>query len=424
MPWTPLLNGAQRNAALAAMRDITAALAENPQACRLIENQSESEARVTNAGLAVGQAGTAVSFGYLSLVHPDEPSYAPAARRLIADSAGVMATHVMSPLLYGGFTGIAWALAKLRAWKIVKAGDPSFAPVDKALLSLVSRDGWDDTVELIAGLAGCLVYALARLPNPDAQRILERGLGIFERTAETTADGFTWFVPSSFLTSTTLERAPEGCYNLGVSHGNPGVFSVVAEIHRLGIDPPRSRRILEESVRWVLAQELDGGVFPSLIGPGVDPKPARVAWCYGSPGIPIALLRAARALDRDDWRETALRLAKIAAATPFEASGVIDPPFCHGAVGLMHQFNRLYQETGIPLFADAARTWFDRTLDYRLEGEGVAGFWAKSLPGPAKYPEPGMLYGAAGIAAVFAAAVSDVEPSWDAMFALSDAGTA
>jgi lantibiotic modifying enzyme len=421
--WNPLLDGAQRNTALAAVRDITSALADPPP-CSVIQNQSETAARITNASLAMGDAGMAVGFGYLSLVHSDEPSYAAAARRLMTNAAGVMSRHAMSPMLYSGFTGIAWALAKLRDWKIVNAGDASFNTIDKALMTYVGRDDRQTEVELIAGLAGCLVYALARLPNPDAQRIIERGLQGLEVSAEKTAEGFTWFVPASHLYSKTLERAPEGCYNLGVSHGNPGVISVVAEIHRLGIDPPRTRRLLEESVRWVLAQEIPGGLFPSLIGPGVDPKPARVAWCYGSPGIPIALMRAAHALNRDDWRETALRLAKVAAETQFEASGVIDPPFCHGAAGLMHQFNRLYQETGIPVFAGAARAWFDHTLRYRVEGEGVAGFAARSLPGAEKYPEPGMLYGVAGIAAVFAAAVSDVEPSWDAMFALSDAGTA
>jgi hypothetical protein len=328
------------------------------------------------------------------------------------------------PSFYGGFTGIAWALARLRAWKAVPVSEQSFARIDQALLTYVDREDWPYPVELIYGLAGCLVYALARLPSPEGLRIVECALRALEVSAEETPDGITWFVPASHLHSTTLERAPEGCYNLGVSHGNPGVISVLAEIHRLGIETARTRRLLEESVRWVLAQELEGGLFPSLIGPNVDPKPARVAWCYGSPGIPIALLRAARALDRDDWRETAVRLATIAAETPFEKSGVIDPPFCHGAAGLMHQFNRLYQETGIPLFADAARQWFERTLSYRVEGEGVAGFSARSLPGAEKYPEPGMLYGVAGTAAVFAAAVSDVEPAWDAMFALSDAGTA
>lgn len=423
MAWKPLLDGAQRDAAVAVVRDIGSTL-HDPPPCSVIQTWSEEAVRVGNASLGVGIAGTALGLGYLSRTHGnDDPSYAVVARRLIADAAQAIAKGEFAPTLYGGFVGIAWALAKLRSWNVVQVGDASFAAVDKALVTHVDREDWPDPVELIYGLAGCLVYALARLPNPDAQRILELGLRAFEVSAEVTGDGLTWFVPASRLHSTTLLRAPEGCYNLGVSHGNPGVISVLAEIHRLGIDPPRSRRLLEGTVRWLLAQELPGGNFPSLIGPRVDPKPARISWCYGSPGIPIALLRAARALDRDDWQATALRLATVAAEVPFERSGVNDPPFCHGAVGLAHQFNRLYQETGIPLFADAARTWFDRTLAYRVEGKGVAGFSSRSMPNEEEYPEPGIVYGAAGIAAAFAAAVSDVEPSWDAMFALSDAGT-
>lgn len=408
---------------MAAVRDIGIALHDPPPPSAL-QPESKEAVRMGNASLGIGNAGTAVGLGYLSLTHRDEPSYAAVARRLIAEAARTIATGVTTPTLYGGFVGIAWALAKLRAWNIVEVGDASFAVVDKGLVTHVDRDDWDEEVELIYGLAGCFLYALARLPNPDAQRVLERGLHAVERTAEKTDEGITWFVPASRLHPLMLEKAPEGCYNLGLSHGNPGVISVLAEIHRLGIDPPRSRRLLEESVRWLLAQEIPGGWFPALIGPRIERKAARVSWCYGSPGIPIALLRAARALEHDDWHATAIRLATVAAKVPFEYSGVTDPPFCHGAAGLMHQFNRLWQETGIPLFADAARRWFDHTMAYRVEGTGVAGFSSRSMPDGQEYPEPGIVYGAAGIGAVFAAAVSDVEPTWDAMFALSDAGTA
>lgn len=423
MVWKPLLDGARRESALAVVREIGTAL-HDPPPCSVLEPHSENGVRIARASLGVGHAGMALGFGYLSRTHRDEPSYVASARRLIADAAQVITKGVSGPTLYGGFVGIAWVLAKLRAWKVVEVSDTTFAAVDKALLTYVDRDDWPHSVELIYGLAGCLVYALARLPDPDALRIIERGLRAFEASAEVTDDGITWFVPASQLHSGTLERAPEGCYNLGVSHGIPGIFSVLAEIHRLGIDTTRTRRLIEGTVRWLLTQEIPGGYFPSLIGPRVDPKPARVSWCYGSPGIPIALLRAARALDRDDWHATALRLAAVAAEVPIERSGVIDPPFCHGAVGLMHQFNRLYQETEIPRFADAARTWFDQTLAYRAEGRGVAGFLSRSMPDEEAYPEPGIVYGAAGIAMALAAAASDVEPSWDAMFALSDAGTA
>jgi lantibiotic modifying enzyme len=420
--WNALLDGAQRDAALATVREIAAALAEPPP-CHRLADDSESAARVANATLSLGHAGTALSLGYLSLVH-DEPSYAANARTLIASAASVLGKEVMRPTLYGGFVGIAWALAKLRAWGVVAATDASFAAIDRALVTWVGQEDWPHPVELIYGLAGCLVYALARLPGADAQRVIERALHALEVSAEATADGLTWFVDPMHLRSTTLERAPEGCYNLGLSHGNPGVISILAEIHRLGVDPPRTRRLLEESVRWVLAQELEGGRFPSLTGPGVNAKPARVAWCYGPPGVAIALLRAAQALGREDWHAHAVRIATLAAKTPPDDTGVVDPPFCHGAVGLMHVYNRLYQETGVKTFADAARGWFDRTLEYRREGIGIAGFGARLFVGPEHYGEPGMLYGVAGIAASFAAAISDREPSWDAMFALSDAGTA
>lgn len=424
MSWTPLLDGAQRDAALAVVREIGIAL-NDPPPPSVLQPWSPEAVRMGGASLGIGNAGTAVGLGYLSLTHGDDPSYAAIARRLIASAAQAIATGVTTPTLYGGFVGIAWALAKLRAWNVVDVGDSSFAVVDQGLVRHFDRDDWDDdAVELIYGLAGCFLYALARLPSPDALRVLERGLHAVEKSAEVTDDGITWFIPASRLHSLMLDKAPQGCYNLGLSHGNPGVISVLAEIHRLGIDPPRSRRLLEGSVRWLLAQEIPGGWFPALIGPGIELKPARISWCYGSPGIPIALLRAARALDREDWHDTALRLAKVAADVPFERSGVIDPPFCHGAVGLAHQFNRLYQETGIARFADAARTWFDHTLSYRAEGKGVAGFSSRSMPDGEEYAEPGIVYGAAGIAAAFAAAVSDVEPTWDAMFALSDAGTA
>jgi lantibiotic modifying enzyme len=423
MSWHPLLEGAQRDTALAVVRDIGAALTDPPP-CSILEPASENAARIVNASLGVGNAGTALGFGYLARADSQDPAYRAAARRLIADAAQVISKGVSGPTLYGGFVGIAWALAKLRAWNLVEVGESLFAPVDNALSSYVDREDWPHAVELIYGLAGCLVYALARLPHPDALRILERGLRAFEVSAEATDEGLTWFVPASHLHHGTLQRAPQGCYNLGLSHGNPGVISIVSELHRLGIDPPRSRRLLEQSVRWLLAREIPGGWFPSLIGPGVDPKPARVSWCYGSPGISFALLRAARALDREDWHATAVRLATVAAEVPFERSGVIDPPFCHGAAGLMHQFNRLYQETGLTRFADAARSWFDRTLAYRTEGKGVAGFSSRSMPDEQEYPEPGIVYGAAGIAMAFAAAATDVEPTWDAMFGLSDAGMA
>ncbi|HVG22824.1 MAG TPA: lanthionine synthetase LanC family protein, partial [Thermoanaerobaculia bacterium] len=172
MAWKPLLDGGQRDVALSVVREIGTAL-NDPPPCSLLEPMPENSARVTHASLGVGHAGTALGFGYLSRIHRDEPSYPANARRFIADAAQIISKGISGPTLYGGFVGIAWVLAKLRAWNVVGISDSSLAAVDKALLTYVDREDWPNAVELIYGLAGCLVYALARLPNPDAVRILE-----------------------------------------------------------------------------------------------------------------------------------------------------------------------------------------------------------------------------------------------------------
>ena len=52
---------------------------------------------------------------------------------------------------------------------------------------------------------------------------------------------------------------------------------------------------------------------------------------------------------------------------------MIDSGLCHGAAGVGHLFNRLYQASGDPALAEAARFWFDRALAQYQPGEGIGG---------------------------------------------------
>jgi hypothetical protein len=140
----------------------------------------------------------------------------------------------------------------------------------------------------------------------------------------------------------------------------------------------------------------------------------RVAWCYGDLGVAVALMSAASATGRDDWRAHALELAHGMAARPFEASAVIDAGLCHGAAGVAHLFNRLSQATGDAELARAAATWFDRTLAMR-SAQPIAGF-PRGMPvdGVMTWePAPDLLTGATGVALALHAAISPIEPAWD-----------
>src|SRR5262249_24330207 len=131
----------------------------------------------------------------------------------------------------------------------------------------------------------------------------------------------------------------------------------------------------------------------------------------------------AQAMGRPDWEREALAIAHSTLERPEEQSGVRDPGICHGAAGLAHLYNRLWQSTGDEAFAGAARFWFERTLALRIPGEGVAGLQAWRLDGRGSEgfwdAEPGFLEGATGVALTLLGAVSTVEPEWDRILLLS-----
>lgn len=137
----------------------------------------------------------------------------------------------------------------------------------------------------------------------------------------------------------------------------------------------------------------------------------RGAWCYGDPGVSIALLGAARRLADARLEDEATVLGLESTQRPFEETRVEDGLVCHGAAGLMHINNRLFQATGRTAFAEAAREWFDRLLE---------------LKKPSGHPFPirierhveeqaGPLMGTAGVLAALISATSAIEPRWDGM---------
>ena len=137
-----------------------------------------------------------------------------------------------------------------------------------------------------------------------------------------------------------------------------------------------------------------------------------------------ALLAAARAVGKPDWEREALDVALAATTRPDATSGIRDAGLCHGAAGLAHLFNRMYQTTGEERLAEAARFWFQRALDLRLPGQGVGGFrsWGtigEGINDLGWRDEPGFLEGSSGVGLALLGAVSEVEPAWDRVLAIS-----
>jgi lantibiotic biosynthesis protein len=425
--WKPLLEGEAAAEALQVAGEIAAAIAA--EVARDGSGDPEQSA-TRQASLAGGSAGHALFFDYAAEAIPGkEEEYGNLAAESLERAIEAVAEEPMSFGLHSGFTGIAWTAEHLQR-RLAGSEEPEGAAggeddgedpnaeIDAALQDLVARRPWTETYDLIGGLVGLGIYALERLPRASAAACLAAIVDQLADLAEATPEGVTWFTPPELLGPWARPLNPDGHYNLGVAHGVPAVLPLLAAACREGIRAERAAPLLDAGMRWVLAQQDRTGAvscFTNAVGPGIERTPARLAWCYGDAGIAVALLAAARLAGRQDWESEALAVARRGAERQVQAAGVRDAGLCHGAFGLAHLFNRLYQATGDDLYAQAARTWYREGLAYRQPEGGIAGFaaWDYREGEPRWAPETGFLTGAAGIGLALLAAATPHEPAWD-----------
>ncbi|MEM6994416.1 MAG: lanthionine synthetase LanC family protein, partial [Myxococcota bacterium] len=227
-----------------------------------------------------------------------------------------------------------------------------------------------------------------------------------------------WWTPPALIPAQQKPEHADGYWNLGVAHGVPGVVGLYASIlaaDAAGPGTEQMRTDLREAVRFVVAHERDEAPrYPWAVrSVAAAAPPSRTAWCYGDLGIALVLAKAA-AVDPDPTnRARVIRLAQECARRSPQACQVRDAGFCHGAAGLAHGLNRLYQATADEVLAVAARTWFTRLMSGR-GARGLAGFpaWHEGR----WRDDPTVLTGAAGVALSLIAATSHDAPQWDARF--------
>lgn len=362
-----------------------------------------------------GQAGFAVLYHYLDRAFPDHGFGAVAEEHLTA-AVSALAARPLVPGLYGGLAGLAWCVEHVRPGAVAPRDDAN-AEIDDALLAALRRSPWRGDHDLISGLVGVAVYALDRAPRPGATSCVAAVLDRLAERARPQQDGVAWQSDAPHLPrrgGASVER--DGAYNLGVAHGVPGVIAVLARAAARPELEAQARPLLDGAVRWLLAQRLPGdgpGWFAYQAG---EDTPARTAWCHGDLGVAAALLSAARTLGQPDWEQTAIDVALQTLERPFEHTGVRDAALCHGAAGVAHLYNRLYQATGAASLGDAARWWFTRALEMRTQGLGVGGFIALRCDAPDEEswsPDPSFLTGACGIALALLGATTTIAPDWD-----------
>ncbi|MFY0539491.1 lanthionine synthetase C family protein [Nannocystis pusilla] len=357
----------------------------------------------------------AVLFAHLAEAYPAE-GYEDDALHSVERATRHAAHTQRGAALFGGLTGVSWAIELLHGRLFEADGDPN-AAVDTLLIRMLARSPWTAPYDLISGLVGIGVYALERLPRDSAATILARVVARLEETAESRDGGVTWRTRREWRPHRNAEGPDDDPgYDLGVAHGVPGSSRCSARSV-----PPGSkclaRALLDGAVAWTLAQRLPSGsesVFPYVTRPGDRGQAARLAWCYGDVGIAVALGSAAHAVHQPTWICEALAIADHGASRLNGNHEVRDAGICHGAAGLGHLYNRLFQATGRAVFRTTARAWFERALAMRRPDAGIAGYLSFNAGTNSWDADSSFLTGVNGIALALLAAATPCAPAWDA----------
>ena len=400
--WQPLLPASRRDEALAVVQEIAEGLRY-----RCLDPSSPPT-------LSADDPWIALFFRYLSRCHAD-PVHEQVVDELVERAITTLSESPLSRRLYDGFVGIAWLLAHLYR----DLTDDTFEAVDQALFTLLTDDTDMVEFEYLTGLAGHGAYLLERQETARVRELLELVVDRLDESAQPLLGGRAWLLPAESLPPEPRAQTPNGRYQLGVAHGLAGAVGFLARCRVRGIRADKARALLGEVVHTLrrCADMRPGALrFSRWWTPAGTEGDHTLRWCWGDLGIATVLLHASAGADDTALGDYALELARVAARCPFEDSGVIDACLCHGSTGNGLMFHRLYQMSDEPAFAPVAASWYERALEQRQPGQGLAGYVDVGRNG---IDNASFLQGVAGIGLGLLAAATADEPVWDRLLLLS-----
>jgi len=387
----------------------------------LIASQTlEKKNEVKEMGLLGGKAGITLLFAYLSKAFP-EKEYLQNTMDYLDELSDALSNEELNYSMSSGVTGIAFVFQHLRNMDILdREEDLNLSELDEFIAAGAEIDFKTGNWDPLHGLTGLGIYFLERNRETGEQKYLEKIVDYLAAMRTDHEDSRVWITPG-------YENYSEDNYNFGTAHGMPGILSFLAQVYDRGILKNEIREMISSALPYLLRHEFTDDVFCFPTALDVIPKKeeekpfSRLGWCYGDLCMALALVHCGKALQNEEWKDKGLEIALKTTRRTLENSGCTDAPFCHGSVGLVHLYQRLFNLSKDPEFKKASEKWLDITLQtYYKPGEGAGGYFFRSYNEEEKVfvqtPQYSLLEGSAGIGLVHLSSVTGIQPDWDIIF--------
>lgn len=329
--------------------------------------------------------------------------------------------EVQSVRYNDGFAGIGWALSYFQKRDLFTDElNGLFESIDELLEENVELYATHNNFDFLHGMLGIGLYFLER----NKHEMIGYVVNALQESATEVNDGCNW-LSHTYQGEDTTRYAT---YNFSMPHGCAGIMSFLSKCATKGeIYSNKAQVLLEKNVRFILSNKLEGmnSIFPAhiLLDNPQQRNPSRLAWCYGDLGMSAALWQAGVALDSEAIRQEAVAVCLHASKrTEDWDTLVMDAGICHGTSGIALIFNRMFQQTKIDAFREAANFWIDKTLEYGQTPDGIAGFktYAGSQGGNDNWiNDYSLLDGVSGIGLALISHLVEEDLNWDQSLLIS-----
>lgn len=279
------------------------------------------------------------------------------------------------------------------------------------ILTMMAKDMSTGCFDLFYGFIGAGLFAL-KLSKPE---ILLPIVETLQQQAIYDGDSIKWH--------STIPYDSVKTFNISMPHGMSSIIIVLSKAYVYN-KSTHIRELIVGAVNYMLKQELNTELYASMfpmtsIESQREMYSSRLAWCYGDLCVALALWQAGKALNIEQWKNKAIQIFKHNINRRNESDTLIhDGIICHGAAGVAQIYRRMFLETQIVEFEQAASYWTDQTIKYSMFKDGFAGY--KTARHTTFFNSIGFLEGIAGIGLSFLASKDPLSySSWDQLLLIS-----
>ncbi len=275
---------------------------------------------------------------------------------IIAIKKSIESKGITSLSLFGGLTGVCFfikkaskegkrytkILDKLNIYLIKKLQSTYFDPLEYYLKN--AKPIPPHLYEAIQGLSGIGIFYLSSFDV--IKKIIKLLIRITYpiRIKNKRVPG--WYISNELLVFKEEKlQFPNGIFNLGLSHGIPGVLAFLSIAMIYGLDMPGQKEAIQTIAKWLKNKRKttsnrffwDARIsFEEEISQ-IKPKSfkSKDAWCYGTAGVARALYLAGYALKDRDLQKFALESFISIFNSQIDEWNLLGPSFCHGISGLL-----------------------------------------------------------------------------------------